>query len=146
MEINVYLAARWGRQEEIREYAEKLKSIGVNITARWLYAEEFSENAQEPAEMDLEDIDNSDILVLFSDPKGSSNRGGGRYFELGYAYAMGKECIYVGEPEVVFLRLDDITRCETLNDLFILMEKKCSLVPSRRKKSSAQLTLWRTEG
>jgi nucleoside 2-deoxyribosyltransferase len=142
MGINLYLAARCGRQEELREYAEKLKSIGVNVTARWLYLEgELSQEEAEDAEMDIEDIDNSDILVLFTDPMGSSNQGGGRYFELGYAYAMGKECIYVGESEILFLLLDDITRCETVNDLYILMEKKCSLVSSRRKKSSAQLTL-----
>lgn len=120
--LRAYLAAPYAARERIRDYAEDLVRIGIDVTASWL-DEEHEINAGtigaapalDPAEVarhaatDLDDIERCDVLVLFTaqalgfDP--AEVASGGRHVETGYALAKGVPVIVVGEPENVFHRL-----------------------------------------
>ncbi|MDQ6524291.1 hypothetical protein RB608_11800 [Nocardioides sp. LHD-245] len=121
--LRAYLAAPYAARDRMREYAEDLVRIGLDVTASWLDEEhEISPGttgaalALDSAEVarhaatDLDDIARCDVLVLFTagvlgfDP--AEVASGGRHVETGYALAKGIPVIVVGEPENVFHRLD----------------------------------------
>lgn len=105
----VYIAARYDRRFELRFAANALRANGHEVTAQWLdNAEEFKESMAAAAQMDLDDIDRADTILFIGEAFGSANRGGGRWFELGYAYALGKRLFVVlgeGGHETVFTEL-----------------------------------------
>jgi nucleoside 2-deoxyribosyltransferase len=116
--MKVYLAAPYGARETIRGLAEEITRIGFTVTASWLQeTHEINDGTQgaavalDPAQVavhaatDLRDIDNSDLLVLFTAANVGVEGGGGRHVETGYAIAKGLPVLVVGEPENVFHRL-----------------------------------------
>jgi hypothetical protein len=117
----VYLAARYGRREEILGRAVELAEDGHTVTSRWLIgvqqwdaatmaaAAAFEERGETPPEAarfaieDWADLRSSDVVVLFTEPPGSgAGTRGGRHVEFGMAYALGKRCLVVGGRENVF--------------------------------------------
>lgn len=117
--MKIYTAARYGDMLAMRGVRDRLVDLGHEVTARWIDGGEEGPNGRTLAQaaiMDVEDVLAADVLLFFSQPEGSANRGGGRHWELGYAYAKGKRCIVVGEREIVFHHLDDIEIYETFND------------------------------
>lgn len=113
--LRVYLAARFSRRDELREYAADLAALGIDVTSRWL-TEEHPEIIEEPggelsgsteelagiAYNNLADIRGADILVLFTEPVDRPPRRNGRMVELGYALGLSKTAIIVGPRENVF--------------------------------------------
>lgn len=98
--MRIYLAARYARMKEMRQYANKLRLRGHIVTSQWVDGAEESRKeetskAVAAAHMDIEDVKSADTIIFFGEPRGSSNRGGGRWFELGLAYALGKRCICI---------------------------------------------------
>lgn len=95
--MKIYLAAMFGWKDQIKAYAEELRSLGIEVTSRWLdekkpsnvtldqCSDEYLENT---AGIDIVDVvAGDDGLVLFTtDPKTPTPRGG-RHFESGFAYA-----------------------------------------------------------
>jgi nucleoside 2-deoxyribosyltransferase len=117
--VKVYLAAPYAARDQVKDYAAELTRIGFTITSTWLN-ETHDINAGTTgaatglsndqvalhAAADLHDIDQSDLLVAIT-AKAVNERGGsgGRHVETGYAIALGKPVVVVGEPENVFHRL-----------------------------------------
>lgn len=97
--MKIYLAARYARMKEMQSFASQLVALGHSITSQWITgAEERAEGtskAVKAAHMDIEDVLQADTIIFFGEPRGSANRGGGRWFELGLAYQSGKRCICV---------------------------------------------------
>lgn len=95
----VYLAASYARKHEMRRYRDELTSIGCFITSRWIdNADKYANSdvstdfmQSEPdlcfryADADLEDINSSNLFVMFTGDKQSS---GGRHTEFGIAMLM----------------------------------------------------------
>ena len=54
------------------------------------------------AVQDLIDVDNADVLVVYTEPYGTPVSGGGRHVETGYALGKGKTVLVVGPHENVF--------------------------------------------
>lgn len=100
--MKVYLAARFTRRAEMETIADILKTKGLQITARWVYGGEDGLHREDIAILDLEDVDACDIVVSFTEPYGSLNKGGGRHFEAGYGLAKGKRLVIIGDRENVF--------------------------------------------
>lgn len=110
--MNVYLASRFSRIEEMREYAEQLASHGIGVTSRWIRgghempagatgfsADEWDRFAIE----DIEDIQNADVFVTFTEHPGAPGRArGGRHVEYGIALALHTPIIIIGPRENVF--------------------------------------------
>lgn len=93
----IYIAAKYARRlTGLRDLAAALKVLGYEITAQWLEdAEDGPDHIQDCAIRDVEDVRRADILVFIGEPQASENRGGGRWFEFGWAHAYGLRCIAV---------------------------------------------------
>lgn len=110
--MKFYLAAAYGRKEEIKRYRDELKGLGYDCTSSWLdvldEVTDFAsdDHAQEYAVTDLNDISRADALVLFSE-NGQLSRGG-RHVEFGFAYAHFKPIYIVGGRELIFHSLPGI--------------------------------------
>lgn len=108
---SIYVAAKYNRRHELRDLAGHLETVGIATTSQWIYNAEESKKKEDAALMDLNDIDRADAVLFFAEPQGSENRGGGRYFELGYAHARGKPTfvILTNGHETVFTHLRQMT-------------------------------------
>ncbi len=94
--MQVYIAAKYRRRFDLREFAAALRAHGVEVTSRWLdNGEEEAGGPGLAALMDVEDVRRADAIVFIGEARGSQNTGGGRWFELGLAYALGKRCIVI---------------------------------------------------
>lgn len=111
---STYLAARFPRREEMESYVPKFEKAGFNVTARWVFGGEEGLLRSEISVMDLEDVKNAEVLVLFTEEYGVPQPGGGRFVELGYAMALGKECYVIGDYENVFMHDPSIKVYPTL--------------------------------
>ena len=102
----IYLAARFDRQDELQEYADILKQKGIEVTSRWLWMSaaymstpwQFKDIC---ALMDYEDIERANVVISFTgDPEKTSR--GGRHVEFGIGLALKKRMIIIGECEHIF--------------------------------------------
>ena len=123
----IYLAGRYGRREELCEYAAELRGMGYIVSCRWLSTDHSIEddqltNGELPASLakkfaleDLHDLMRSDCIISFTEiPKETVSRGG-RHVELGFALARDDKMrlIVVGPRENVFHYLDVIEHYNT---------------------------------
>lgn len=105
--MNVYLAAPWELQHEVRALHEALVDAGIGSIARWLdadsntYTEEWALNC-------LEDVQRCDVLMLWN-PLGWGRIGtGGRHTEVGLALALQKPVIVLGARTNIFHHLPGV--------------------------------------
>ena len=97
--MKIYIAAKYRRRFELRAVADTLRAVGHEITSQWLdNGEEEAGGPEAAAQMDVEDVLRADALLFIGEPQGSSNTGGGRWFELGLAYASHKRCLILLAP------------------------------------------------
>lgn len=123
MRTKVYLAARWGRQAEIREYRDHLlrASEDVTVTSSWLdiiadgnlSAPFDGRTLHECAQQDLLDIAISNVFVLFTEQTHFST---GRMVEFGYALSAVDTVCVVGPRENLFCHLDEVFTFDTWED------------------------------
>jgi nucleoside 2-deoxyribosyltransferase len=122
--MKIYLAARYGRKQEIADRARELEAVGVMITSRWHDKpfEPYPRDATNPdPEMiraaldDLRDIDRADALLVFTDP--GAVLGGGHHWEAGYAYGQNKIIYLLGPRQTVFYHLASIRQYHHWQDL-----------------------------
>lgn len=114
--MRIYLAARYGRREEIEGYANLLAEDGHEITARWVYGGEEGLTREDIALLDFEDVERANLVVGFTDPYESLNKGGARHFELGLGFALGAATYIVGPKEIVFHHLPEIEQFDTFEE------------------------------
>lgn len=98
--MKIYIAAKYERRldDDLKQFRLGLEALGHEITAQWLDNAEESKGLREAAIMDVEDVDRADALIFVGQPRGSVNRGGGRWFEFGLAWGLGKR-IYAILPD-----------------------------------------------
>lgn len=120
--MNIYLAARFSKQDEMRLVRQQLEERdGHRVTARWL--DEVPYPAPEDqipihvmrqyAEYDLEDIENADAIVCFTEPARTGPTRGGRHVEFGYALALCRHIYVVGPVENIFYSLPQVKHYKT---------------------------------
>jgi nucleoside 2-deoxyribosyltransferase len=110
--LKAYLAARYDRRDELRAIAEKLrKEVHFTITSRWLNETEplnsdMGDHSDEfytlTATIDLEDVNDADCVVFFSEDPLEAFKRGGRHVEFGFALAQNKPIYVIGPKENVF--------------------------------------------
>jgi nucleoside 2-deoxyribosyltransferase len=120
--MNIYLASRMSRLPELNRYKAQIEALGHTVTSQWLEGKEEGLTQVDITNLDLGDIDRSDAIVLFTQAVGSSNPGGNRLIEFGYAWAKGKYLYACGERELVFLYHPDVIWCETVEELLSELE------------------------
>ena len=125
--LKVYLAARYDRRDELREYRKILeKNYNVQVTSRWL-DEKTSTNSQmgdesdafywETAQIDLMDIEAAHVFILFSENPLEGWKRGGRHVEFGYALKADKPVWVVGPKENVFHYRPRVQHFETFDEM-----------------------------
>jgi len=96
--------------------ANRLKTFGFDIVARWVYGGEDGLSREQIAILDIADVDACDVLVSFTQPYGALTKGGGRHVEFGYALARGKRLVVIGSRENVFHHAPNVSVFPTLDD------------------------------
>lgn len=104
--LRCYLAAPYAFQNQIRKYAEELRSLGIEVTSRWLedtaplsceITDISPAHSADWAYRDIQDIAESNIFILFTpseealefcDISKKSWARGGRHTEMGFALGL----------------------------------------------------------
>ncbi|HEV7536226.1 MAG TPA: hypothetical protein VGP90_11360 [Acidimicrobiia bacterium] len=132
-----YLCSRYSRRLELVEYADQLRTLGHQVTSRWLEGQhqadeleiaaagavhEVPEVARRFAEEDVEDVTFADVVVAFSEPPRSSASRGGRHVEFGMALGWvlaGYTTVDGGRRQVVVIgQRENVFHCLTEVDVF----------------------------
>jgi nucleoside 2-deoxyribosyltransferase len=109
--MRIYLAGRYSRRNELRDYADTLRRHGHTVTSRWLdedkpldgaLTDQTDEWLAQTAAYDLYYIDSADVLLFFSEDPLVGIPRGGRHVEFGYALGRGKWINVIGPMENVF--------------------------------------------
>lgn len=112
--MRIYLAARYGRADELRGYRDTLRELGHKVDCRWLEGDHriADETLNQPdvpntegikfAIEDYVDVLNCDLLLMFSEIPRSGHSRGGRHVEFGLALAWSKLTTVIGPRENVF--------------------------------------------
>ncbi len=126
--MKVYLAAMFGQKMEMREVRTRLENAGHEVTSQWVYVEEGVDSGaseaklREYAQMDLNDVLRSDVLVAFSQPRGTPHTGGGRHVEFGYALSEGIDVVICGpKGEHIFHYLEGVHHAENEEALMLTL-------------------------
>lgn len=122
--MNIYIAARYSKKHDAQTFAMLVRTAvpAINVVSRWHSqdeADEGDEFTRDPvkgvpyARRDIEDVEACDALVLFSEDPLQGYPRGGRHVELGYALALGKVIVVIGQRENIFHTLPEITVVQT---------------------------------
>jgi hypothetical protein len=122
--VKIYLASRYSRRNEMREYAAWLEGLSYVVTSRWIHTEwrhiddrtepgnaPESERARVALE-DFDDVADCDVLIAFSEPRDAKPTRGGKHVEVGIALGISKHIIIVGRRENVFHYLPSVINIE----------------------------------
>lgn len=129
MRLRVYLAAQFPKKILLGKLSEDLQSEGIHVTSRWLTEkaapdstldQSSPEYLRKHAMIDINDIHDADVVVLFTEDPLVGIPRGGRHFEAGYAFAMqmvfgidDMQLITVGPRENIFHYLDGVLNFPT---------------------------------
>lgn len=138
--MQIYLAARYSRREELCGYREQIRNIGHTVDAVWLNGQHQISDQGTPigengealvedddestvlrsaelrrhfAQEDFRDVMMCDMLIAFTEQPRSGNSRGGRHVELGIALGMMKPVWIVGPRENIFCWLEDVRQFDT---------------------------------
>lgn len=125
--MKIYLAARYSRHPEMRQYRGELERLGHVVTSRWINGEHqmaestmfSSEGVTEVerfANEDFDDLMKSDCVISFTEAPRSHTGRGGRHVEFGIALGNGMDVIVVGHRENVFHYMPEVMFFETWED------------------------------
>lgn len=105
--MRIYLAAPWECGDVMRSLRKTLAEADFRVFSRWLDEKETDNlnGTGMHAAHDLEDIDGSDVVVVYQPKEFAYSGTGGRHVEFGYALAKGKILVLYGTPSNVFHRL-----------------------------------------
>ena len=118
----IYLAAQYHQKAVIAIYKSELESLGYRVTSTWTDEPQDAnvslkdvddELLAEYAARDIMEIDDADLLVLFTVDPDELTRRGGRHAEFGYALGRGKQLVVVGPRENIFHHLETVVRLAT---------------------------------
>jgi hypothetical protein len=114
--MKIYLSCKFSKRSMMKKIVRPvIQELGHEVVSRWVWQDDDS--GRVAAGICIEDLNQSEALILFTDPIGSMNPGGGRWFEAGYAHAQNKKLIVVGSRECVFCWLPSVVQFEDLHGL-----------------------------
>ncbi len=108
--LRIYIAAPFKEQVLARGVMRQLEAHGYEITSTWLKEDDQLDDAT--ARLDLADVARADVLLALN-PQGYANSGtGGRHIEFGYALALGKQIVLVGDRTNLFHHLSSVYKVQ----------------------------------
>lgn len=131
---NVYLAARYSRNPEMRQNRDDLTPLGHVVTSRWidqhggdqLESATLAQLNTNPAACsiygihDVEDVEAADVVISFTGGEGGK---GGRHVEFGLGLAMGKTMFVVGPREHIFHTLPQVQQFDSWADCLAVLQE-----------------------
>lgn len=112
--MKVYIAAPYPVRERAATMMRVMELKGIEVTSRWLKAPDTM--GDEHARKDLEDVAAADVLLALNPEDWGDKGTGGRHVELGYALALGKPILLVGERTNIFHHLSSIVQVDEISD------------------------------
>lgn len=104
--MKVYIAGPYPLRDAAIALMHALEAEGFEVTSTWL--REIDILAHEHAMVDLHDVARADVLVALN-PAGWEEKGtGGRHAEFGYALALNKRIVLIGERSHIFHYLNHL--------------------------------------
>lgn len=108
--LKIYVAARFGEKDKVRQIYERLEKLGYEISSKWTEHEENwtlsergqniygsnPEYARSLSIKDLKGVIDCDVFMLLHTQEG----GQGKFIEYGAALASGKYCVIVNPTYV----------------------------------------------
>jgi len=98
--MKIYIAARYNKRYELLDFAKSIADLGHTLTCDWLFEGEEGKSIKEAAERDTKQVEECDCLIFVGEAQGSRNTGGGRWFEMGVAWACGHRVIALLSSEI----------------------------------------------
>lgn len=99
--MKIYIAAKYDARFELQKFARSIALLGHELTCDWLFEGENGKGIEEAAVMDAKQVEDCDCLIFVGEAQGSRNTGGGRWFEMGVAWARGHKIIAYLNPGTV---------------------------------------------
>lgn len=99
--MKFYLAAIYERRNELKGYVKELEDAGQEVTSRWIKEDFDDSDWAYQATVDIDDIDEAEGFIVFTEPKGYLGRGG-KDFEAGYAHGKDKWIYIIGPDQHQF--------------------------------------------
>lgn len=139
---SAYLAARYGRRDELRTYAALLMVAGIHCSSSWLnetsaltvrMRDVKEDELREIALTDIKDIELADALVFFAEDQEKQPPRGGRHVEFGYALARGKEIHVIGARENIFHHLPHVTIHASFDEFLKAVDTRGLLLSSSER-------------
>lgn len=133
--MKFYLASRYSRYLEMQLVRDELRSLGHEVTSRWINGdhqlsnEGLSNEAQAEERLrlateDFTDVLAAEVVVSFTEPPRTTNSRGGRHVEFGIGLALGKVCVIVGPRENVFHCLPNVEVFPSTEDFFAALRNR----------------------
>jgi len=123
--MKIYLATAWNDHDTIRRAIGEIERHGHDLHARWtelaLGGKEYGDGSEANlpnANMDLSDLHSSDGVLLVP----NREMGTGHHIEFGYALAIGKPTVIVGETWTIFHAL--VPQTDDYGRALELLERK----------------------
>lgn len=103
-DLKVYIAGRFEDKQKISEIKRELEAAEIEVGSDWISmnAAVSDEERSRFAEIDLRQVRECDILVLFKPVDSHRDTSGGHHVETGYALALGKPVFLIGSAENIF--------------------------------------------
>lgn len=107
----VYVAAWFDWLQQAKAAASELERAGYIVTSPWITGETNTAKGypfQRAALDDLQGVREADYLMILTLPFGTFYNGGGRWVEFGYALALSKRMVVIGNHETIFCHLPNV--------------------------------------
>jgi len=113
--MNIYIAAPYSCRNFAIAVMTTLELRGHVVTSRWLKDDSETLN-DEWARNDLYDVASADALFALNLPGWEDKGTGGRHVEFGYALALGKRIVLVGQRSNIFHYLNAVLVVSTIDE------------------------------
>lgn len=105
--MRIYIAAPYQERETANLLRTFLENSGFKVISSWLWTEDAL--CHNDALKDLQEICDSDAVLVLNPPRYEMAGTGGRHVELGYAIATGRDVIVIGRRSNMFHYLDSVS-------------------------------------
>ncbi len=104
--MRVYIAAPYPLRDMAQALMRRVEGAGHTVTSTWLTS--YDRMTNEFACLDLADVRRADVLLALSPSEWLDKGTGGRHVEFGYALALNKPIVLIGERGNIFHYLSDV--------------------------------------
>lgn len=135
--MNVYLLSPYHKKGEMLLHAHYLIEMGYSVVSSWIYSAdpEYDESyykRQDRADRRVKDINNADVLIVFSDTddKQLGPMSPSEHFDVGYAYSRRTPIVLIGMQEHEFSDFPTIVHIKQWADVIDLLKELNSFMES----------------